>query len=394
MTSRPDPAPSAPLVREPAPPAPSAKLVLRWQRYLANEVLEEKVYRALAQRKKGDEKEILLALADAEARHQEYWRALLGPAAGKKRLPEASTLVLAFLGRMFGTVFVLALAQQSETRSPYDVDVHASAAMAADEKIHAEVVRALSQRSRARLSGNFRAAVFGANDGLVSNLALVLGVGAAGMASGAILLTGISGLLAGAMSMAAGEFISVRSQRELVDASRPDPEARRVLADLDIDANELALVFRARGMPKDEAESTAVAALREIHSSDRKKRERARSLFGPTASRGAGESSGEPGHEGDHAELGTALGAASSSFCFFASGAVIPILPYLVGLEGWAAVLVAVVLVGAALLLTGGITGILSGRSPFLRAMRQLAIGFGAAGITYVLGLLFGTTIV
>ncbi len=387
--------------RRPAPQEPSAKLVLRWQRYLANEVLEEKVYRSLAARtKKPEEKEILLGLADAEARHQTYWRELLGEYAEQRRYPEAATLILAFLGRIFGTVFVLALAQQSETRSPYDADEYASAAMAADEKIHAEVVRALAARKRAKLSGNFRAAVFGANDGLVSNLALVLGVGAAGMAPGLILLTGISGLLAGAMSMAAGEFISVRSQRELVEASHPDPETRKVLADLDIDANELALVFRARGMPKDEAESTAVSYLRAVHSPDGAVRKRARHAF---VSRGAGSagttavegSAGEApvAKDGEHAELGTALGAAGSSFCFFASGAIVPILPYVIGLEGVTAVVVACVLVGIALLFTGGVTGLLSGKAPAPRALRQLAIGFGAAGITYILGLLFGTSI-
>src|SRR5699024_1063064 len=209
----------------------------------------ERVYRDLAERRSGEDREILLALATAESRHQEHWISLLGEHADKRRSADLVTRCLAFLGRMFGSVFVLALAQQSETSSPYEA---ASAEMAADERIHAEVVRALAARSRARLSGNFRAAVFGANDGLVSNLALVLGVGAAGVSNSVILLTGVSGLLAGALSMGAGEYISVRSQRELLEASTPDPESRHALADLNIDANELALVFRARGMePRD-----------------------------------------------------------------------------------------------------------------------------------------------
>ncbi|RAG60020.1 rubrerythrin family protein, partial [Burkholderia multivorans] len=165
-----------------------------------------------------------------------------------------------------GSVCILALAQQSETSSPYQNEVAASPEMAADERIHAEVVRALAARSRARLSGNFRAAVFGANDGLVSNLALVLGVGAAGVSNTVILLTGISGLLAGALSMGAGEYISVRSQRELLDASTPDPESRHALADLNIDANELALVFRARGMDPAEAEAQSHRTIAEAKS--------------------------------------------------------------------------------------------------------------------------------
>src|SRR5690606_28785313 len=119
---------------------------------------------------------------------------------------------------------------------------------AADEQIHEEVIRGLAARGRARLSGTFRAAVFGANDGLVSNLALVMGIGATGVSTPIILATGVAGLLAGALSMAAGEYVSVRSQRELLEASNPNPAADSVVPDLDVDANELALVYRARGL--------------------------------------------------------------------------------------------------------------------------------------------------
>ena len=125
--------------------------------------------------------------------------------------------------------------------------------MAADERIHHEVVRGIAARGRRRLSGTFRAAVFGANDGLVSNLALVMGVGATGVAPQFVLFSGIAGLLAGALSMGAGEFVSVRSQRELLDATEPSAFADDVLPDLNLDANELALVYRSRGVAPDEA---------------------------------------------------------------------------------------------------------------------------------------------
>ncbi len=110
--------------------------------------------------------------------------------------------------------------------------------MAADERVHEEVVRALAARGRSRLSGAFRAAVFGANDGLVSNLALVLGVSATGVSTHTLLATGMAGLLAGALSMGAGEYVSVRSQRELLEASTPNPHTGGVLPQLDVDANE------------------------------------------------------------------------------------------------------------------------------------------------------------
>lgn len=362
---------------------PDRALVRRWKKHLANERLEERLYRSLAQRRDGEEAEILTALAEAEARHQEHWTTLLGDYAEPRRRPSLGTLVLAFLGRVFGSVFVLALAQQSESQSPYATDRWATSRMAADEAIHAEVVRALAQQSRARLSGSFRAAVFGANDGLVSNLALVLGVAAAGMSPQAVLLTGVSGLLAGALSMGAGEYVSVRSQRELLEASEPDPESRHALPHLDLDANELALVYRARGMDEGQARSAASAQIRAAQS--------------PVRRRPVGGHRGDPTPDQDgadqHEELGTGLGAALSSFCFFSSGAVIPILPFAFGMNGTPAVILAAALVGLALLFTGGIVGILSGRAPLPRALRQLAIGFGAAAVTYLLGLLFGTSI-
>lgn len=162
------------------------------------------MYRELAARRTGEEREILLALADAEGRHEAHWRELLGEEAGRPHRADIRTRALGLLARSFGSIFVLALAQRAESASPYASDPHASAAMAADERIHEEVVRGLAARGRMRLSGTFRAAVFGANDGLVSNLALVLGIGATGVAHSVVLFSGIAGLLAGALSMGAG----------------------------------------------------------------------------------------------------------------------------------------------------------------------------------------------
>ncbi|WP_403021319.1 VIT1/CCC1 family protein [Salinibacterium sp. GXW1014] len=354
-------------------PQPSRSQIRRWRRYLADERAEAAVYRDLAGRREGEEREILLALAEAEARHEQHWIALLGDEVGPPRRGALRTRALGWLARRFGSVFVLALAQRAEARSPYEADADATAAMAADERIHGEVVRGLAARGRARISGSFRAAVFGANDGLVSNLALVMGIGATGVAPSIILATGIAGLFAGALSMAAGEYVSVRSQRELLAASDPDPRTQRVLPDLDVDANELALVYRARGMDPVEADARARKTIATLRSSD---------------------ASGEVPVAATHEEVGSATGAALSSFCFFATGALLPVLPYLVGLEGMLAVVVAAAIVGVALLVTGGVVGVLSGGPPHWRALRQLAIGFGAAAVTYALGLAFGATVV
>ncbi|HZZ47070.1 MAG TPA: VIT1/CCC1 family protein [Pseudonocardia sp.] len=357
-----------------AGPMPSSAVTRRWRRRLADEREEAKVYRRLAERRTGPEREILLGLAEAEARHADHWAGLLGEGIGRVQGGKLRMRLLSMLAGRFGSVFVLALVQRAETRSPYRSDVDATPAMAADERVHEEVVRGLAARGRARVSGTFRAAVFGANDGLVSNLSLVLGVAGGGAGAHTVLLAGLAGLLAGAMSMGTGEYVSVRSQRELLAASAPDArDAGTVLGNLDLSANELALVFRARGVDAEEAGRRADAAL----SSD--------DPVGAVSAVDTGDTSEEV--------VGTGLGAAVSSFGFFASGAAVPVLPFLFGMEGASALAVAAVLVGLALLLTGAAVGVMSGGPPARRALRQLAIGAGAATVTYALGLLFGATL-
>lgn len=348
--------------------------IRRRRQRLADERAESTVYRELAGRRTGEERDILLAVADAEERHAAHWARLLGEDAGPARRGNLRSRVLAFLARRFGSVFVLALVQQAERRSPYDTDPEATRAMAADERVHEEVVRGLAARGRARVSGTFRAAVFGANDGLVSNLALVLGVAGGGGSTAVVLLTGLAGLLSGALSMGAGEYISVRSQGELLAASTPHTaDAPRLLPDLDVDANELALVYRARGIPADEA------------------RRRADRLLRDSASLSTGPGVEVPGVPDD--VVGSGWSAALSSFAFFASGAAVPVLPFLLGTDGPLALVVACVLVGLALMVTGATVGVLSGGPPLRRALRQLGIGAGAAATTYLLGTLFGATL-
>ncbi|MDC4232428.1 VIT1/CCC1 transporter family protein [Actinomyces sp. B33] len=347
--------------------------------------MEARTYRSLAERRTGEERDVLLRLAEAERRHEEYWLALLGDRALPAPRPRLSARLSAWLAQMFGTIFILAMAQRSEQHTAYDADDDATAQMAADEHIHGEVVRGLTARSRETLAGTFRAAVFGANDGLVSNLALILGVAATGMGAQYVLASGLAGLLAGALSMAAGEWVSVTSQRELLDASIPDPEAHQAVPSLDVDANELALVFRARGETPEEADAHAARVFQQVATP-------ARTDSGVIAVRAAlGE--GAACARGADEQIGTPMRAAASSFCFFALGALLPLAPYLVGLTGMTAVLVAAGLVGLALLGTGGVVGVLSGQAPMPRAIRQLLIGYGAAAVTSLLGHLFGVVV-
>jgi len=368
-------------VTEASRPAPTARDRRRWAQYLADERAEARVYRELAAGRRGEEREILLALAEAEGRHERHWLELLGGEPTAQARASTRTRLLAWMAKRmgrFGTIFVLALAQNAEARSPYDDDPFATPAMRADEKVHHEVVRTLAARGRRRLSGTFRAAVFGANDGLVSNLALVLGIGATGVAPQFVLFSGVAGLLAGALSMGAGEYVSVRSQRELLSATEPGHYADAALPDLDLDANEVALVYRARGMSEEESVARARRVVAAAQAADRSVPYR--------------RPGGVPDVDG-HEVVGGALSAATSSFLFFASGALIPVLPWIFGLAGTVAIVVALALVGIALLATGAMVGILSGAPPLRRGLRQLAIGYGAAAVTYALGLLFGVSV-
>ncbi|AIY03356.1 hypothetical protein ART_3757 [Arthrobacter sp. PAMC 25486] len=349
--------------------------IKRWRQYLADERAEAAVYRDLAKRREGEEHTILMALAAAEGRHEQHWLDLLGEHAAQPVRASLHNQFLGMLARRFGSVFVLALAQRSESRSPYATDADATDAMAADEAIHEEVVRGLATRGRIRLSGSFRAAVFGANDGLVSNLSLVVGMAATGVGSSVVLFSGIAGLLAGALSMGAGEFVSVRSQRELLDASQPTQVTLSAAPSLDLENNELVLVYLARGMSREAAEHRAAERMGQFTCDCDPSLSLTPEKFEEAS---------------EHETLGTAWGAASSSFCFFASGAIIPIIPFLFGMTGIGALLLSCVLVGITLMGTGAVVGLLSGASPLWRGLRQLAIGMGAAAATYLLGLLFG----
>ncbi len=232
--------------------------------------------------------------------------------------------------------------------------------------------------------------MFGANDGLVSNLALILGIAATGTSNAMVIATGIAGLLAGALSMAAGEYISVTSQRELLEASNPSPDVPRQVGKLNVRQNELELVFRARGDSPEESAEHAQILLEAIN---RPANELTTgSLVTSRSFLGANDRNVDL--DDSFAEIGHPWQAGVSSFFFFAIGALLPLIPFLFGLSGMTGVIVSAVVVGLALLFTGGIVGVLSGKPPMPRALRQLAIGYGAAAVTYTLGWVFGSAAV
>ncbi|PQA85762.1 hypothetical protein CW354_21250 [Marinicaulis flavus] len=216
--------------------------------------------------------------------------------------------------------------------------------------------------------GSLRAAVFGVNDGLISNTSLVMGVSGAALAPDAIVLTGVAGLLAGAFSMAAGEYVSVRSQREMYEY-QISQEREELELYPEEEAEELALIYHARGMPLEDARSIANDLIADPEAAlDALTRE-------------------ELGLDPDN--LGSPFGAAMSSFLAFTGGAVIPLLPFLLGAKA-AAIPVAAGLAGASLFVIGAALSLFSGKGALAGGARMLLIGALAGGATYFIGSLFG----
>jgi VIT1/CCC1 family predicted Fe2+/Mn2+ transporter len=214
-------------------------------------------------------------------------------------------------------------------------------------------------------SGALRAAIFGVNDGLVSNLSLIFGVAGAGLREDVVILAGVAGLLAGACSMGAGEYISVRVQREVFERLI-HWEAHEIATEPDEEREELAELYVRKGVPRDLALATAEEIMKDP------------SVALDTHAR---EELGLDPDEG----LGSPIAAASASFATFALGAFVPLIAFLFWSDD-AAVVASAILSGAALFAVGAAMTFLTARNPILSATRMLAIGAAAAGVTYLVG--------
>jgi VIT1/CCC1 family predicted Fe2+/Mn2+ transporter len=327
-------------------------------------------------------------IAANERRHADIWARRLEqagisvPASGG---PRARVRLIILLARLLGTRSVadLVRALEGDEEDAYAEQLSAeTAAIAADEREHAEIWNQLGARRepsrgglgqeawhRSGRSGTLRAAVFGANDGLVSNLSLVMGVAGAVVDNGLIVLAGVAGLLAGAFSMAAGEYISMQSQRELFERQISiERDEMRVMPEEE--QRELAQIYRAKGLSADEADRVAARLMADpANALDTKVRE-------------------ELGLDPD--ELGSPWGAAGSSFAAFGAGAVIPLLPFIL-LNGTPALLGALGASFLALFLVGALVSLVTGRGLLFSGLRQVAIGAIAAAVTYGVGTLIGT---
>ena len=219
--------------------------------------------------------------------------------------------------------------------------------------------------------GNLRAAVFGVNDGLVSNASLIMGIAGATADNNLILLSGVAGLIAGAFSMAAGEYVSVRSQREMYEY-QIGLEREELEHYPEEEAEELALIYEARGLPREEAASVA----RNLTADPQ------RALL--TLARE------ELGLNPE--DLGSPAGAAVSSFLAFAAGAVIPLVPF-VFRSGTATLAVSIALTAIALFGVGATLSLFTGRNALRSGARMLAIGAVAGAFTYAIGKVLGVSL-
>jgi VIT1/CCC1 family predicted Fe2+/Mn2+ transporter/rubrerythrin len=343
--------------------------------------------------------EAFRTIAGNERRHAGVWADKLRELGATVPEPEGPRLrirTILLIARLFGTHAVRDMVQALEGDEEGIYAEQASPeveAIAADEREHAEIWKRLSGSGspshaahgprpsdiaaserwhHAGRSGTLRAVIFGVSDGLVSNLALVMGIaGASGGEGSFVLMAGVAGLLAGAFSMGAGEYISMQSQRELFERQIALERAELEAMPGEEQA-ELAQVYRSMGFTEAEAATIAERMFRDPqHALDTLVRE-------------------ELGLDPD--ELGSPWGAAIGSFIAFAIGAIVPVVPYLFGV-GSGAFVASLGLSIAALFGVGAGVSLLTGRGLLFSGGRQVLLGAAAAAVTYVVGLAIGVAV-
>ena len=373
----------------------SRREVKRYKANLSDELHSAALYETLAKvEQDGARKQVYSELARSERDHAQVWAdKLRANGLDPKGTGQAvKTRLMKGLVRLFGAGFVLPTLAAAEyaDRNKYQGQPDAGR-MSADEHHHAAMVQALahgggdaSLAPGARIaaaeswhkgagSGNdLRAAVLGANDGLVSNFCLITGVAGAGTGNKAILLTGLAGLIAGACSMALGEWLSVTNARELA-STQIAKEAQELEESPEAEEHELALIYRAKGLDAGEAKRVASQMMRD------------KSKALDTLTR---EELGL-----DPAELGgNPWSAAGVSFCLVSVGAIFPVMPFL-WTQGYSAIMQCVVLSMLALASIGVFTSLFNGRSAGFSALRQVVIGLIAAAFTFGVGRLLGVSV-
>ena len=357
----------------------------QYRTYLDAELEAARLYMVLAEAEPDEARaQIFRDLVDAEMRHAAKWAEKLGidPTSLEPARHGIKSRLLKWSARTLGTrrVLPVLLRIEADEIGAYMADPEARD-LVAEERTHSRMLRDMASPGvpgqTLRLSGaagrggTIRAAVLGVNDGLVSNFSLVMGVAGGTGNPDFILLAGVAGLLAGAFSMAAGEYVSMRSQRDILEN-----EMRKEEIELrewpEEEEEELRLIYQAKGFSAEEAAQVAKRVMADPKVAlDTMARE-------------------ELGL--DPSQLGSPWRASASSFVAFVAGAIVPILPYLAGVEAGAAVISAV-LSATALAVVGGLIALLSGRRATWGALRMLLAGGAAAAVTFGVGRLIGVSI-
>jgi VIT1/CCC1 family predicted Fe2+/Mn2+ transporter len=368
--------------------------IRRYRANLQGEVDSAAVYRAMAELEAQPERaDVYRRLAAVEETHASFWLKQLADLSAPRRepLPGLRTRLLILIAKRFGPDVVVPTLRTLEQidRDQYDTQPESrSTGMPAQERSHARVLSSLTGAVRttwdgaaySRFEGRhgagggnaLRAAVLGANDGLVSNLSLVMGVAGAAFSNQTVLITGLAGLISGACSMALGEWLSVQSSRELYE-KQIATEADELAQVPDEEKEELVLIYQSKGMDRAAAEQTAERVM--AHKED---------ALDTLVREEIGVNPKDLG--------GSAWSAAAASFFVFMTGAIFPVAPFFV-LRGNSAVIASVLVSGLALYATGAVTSIFTGRSVAFSGLRQLAIGLAAAAVTFGLGRLVGVSI-
>jgi VIT1/CCC1 family predicted Fe2+/Mn2+ transporter len=366
--------------------------IKRYRANLFDELNSAALYRALAAKENNEElAEVYRRLADTEQEHADAWAQRLEAAGARvpSFRPSWRTRTLSVLAGRFGVDTVLPTLAGIERNATSGYDGQPEAADMVDvERSHARLLTRINQSLRggrggaavAQIEGRhrtaggnaLRAAVLGASDGLLSNFNLVMGVAGAALSGKAILLTGMAGLLAGAISMALGEWISVQSSRELYQ-EQIERERDEIASDPEEEVEELVLIYRARGLSEPQARAVA----------DR--------LMGDSATALETLVRDELGIDPD--ELGgSAREAAITSFLLFAAGAILPVIPYFF-LSGTTALAASAGLSTVGLFLIGAAITLFTGRPVLYSGTRQVLFGLAAAAVTFSVGKLIGVTI-
>ena len=373
---------------------PNAQDLKRYRSNIQDETDSAYLYRAVADAEKSPElAEVYRKLVATEEQHAQFWRDQLraANAPDEKINPTWRAQTLAFLARRFGAGFVLPTltgAERGDSRGYAAQPEAANTALPAEENSHARILNAIAAQTGAGVEGSavaqyegrhraaggnaLRAAVLGANDGLVSNLSLIMGVAGAAPEGNAVVIAGLAGLLAGACSMAMGEWISVQSSRELYER-QIKIEREEIHHAPQEEQAELALIYQSKGLSEQQAQEFAARVMSD------------QTTALDTLSR---EELGIDPHELG----GSAIEAAATSFVLFAIGAIIPLFPFLI-FQGMTAIVASVIVSTLGLFVIGAGITLMTGRSVWYSGIRMVIIGLGAALVTYIIGKLIGVTI-